>query len=97
MESSLAQWVPSVTIPRLVGKGWSAGTEASSQRHEAFLEVATRRFPRVRLVTHAEAWVQALPGPVTQFPNVAKALHNICFSALRGIKAWLLCVCGGHS
>lgn len=66
--------LPFANTPWLVGQRGRGGTEASRRGCEAFLEVATRRFPSIRPVTQAEAWAQALPGPVTQFPQLCRAI-----------------------
>lgn len=71
---------------RLMGQG-GRGTEDSGRRHEAFLEVAARRFPSIGPVTQDEAWSQALPGPVTQFPQFCRAITPHLFL---GLEAWLV-------
>lgn len=57
----------------LAGK---AGRGSQSPRHEVFPEVARRSFPSTCAVTQAEAWTQALPGPVTQFPPFYRSITH---------------------
>lgn len=69
-----------------------------AQRHEVFPGVARRRrrkrrFPSIYTVTQAKAWTQALPGPVTQFPQFYRSIttQGLLFSFEEALEATLGC------
>ena len=63
--------------------------------------MAAGSFTRIRLVTQAEAWAQALPGPVTQFPQLCRDIIQqkvLLLSLAEALRhAWYVSVCEGPS
>lgn len=63
--------------------------------------MVARSFTRTRLVTQAEAWPQALPGPVTQFPQLCRDIIRqkvFLLSLAEALRhGWYVPVCEGPS